>query len=133
MSINPVNNVSPAAVPPVAEASSVQRQTWTVPGVRTVTANADAGAAPKPEITAPQPSSATSELPEDKVQVLRDSATNNDVVVKYLDHSGNVIVQVPSSELLGLARSISEDFARSARERTTTTEAVQEGKGSHGH
>jgi hypothetical protein len=87
---------------------------------------------PESAVQEKQNASKPSELPQDEVDVLRDSQTNGDVVVKYLDHAGNLILQVPSTQVLGVARAIEQDFREEAKLRAT---ARTENKGgdSHGH
>ena len=65
------------------------------------------------------------------MQVQRDSQTNGEVVIKYLDHAGNLILQVPSSQMIGLARAIEEDFQQEAKARSTPA-PDNSGGGTHG-
>lgn len=46
------------------------------------------------------------ELPQDEVQVQRDG--QNQIVIKYLDSSGKIIFQVPSSQILALQQAIEQ-------------------------
>jgi len=133
MSINPAQAVGPEAAVQPAETNprplAAHGGTVPVPG----SSQPESGNAPKQEASvSPNPAS-SSELPQDEVQVQRDSQTNGDIVVKYLDHSGNVIVQIPSTELLGLARAINEDFQRQAKARSAGAGNGDEGDRSHGH
>jgi uncharacterized FlaG/YvyC family protein len=61
-------------------------------------------------------------MPTDEVQVQRDSATT-EIVIKYLDGSGNVILQVPSSQVLDVARAIDQGLQQESKDRATTTGA----------
>jgi hypothetical protein len=134
MSINSVPGVVVAQGTPSTELDQcpAPAQAWVAPDGKAVTP--DTGNAPKQEITTSEKNSPSPELPQDEVQVQRDSTTNGEIVVKYIDRSGNVIVQVPSTELLSLARSISQDFERQAKVRTTGGVAVSgEGDSIHGH
>jgi len=56
----------------------------------------------------------SSEQAEDAVQVQRDTSTGA-IVIKYLDRAGNVVLQVPSSEVLALARAIQQDLNGGAK------------------
>jgi uncharacterized FlaG/YvyC family protein len=71
----------------------------------------------KQEIHTVQRASSSAELPQDEVRVLRDKETNGEIVIKYLDHSGNVILQVPSSQMLGVTRAIDQEFLDRAKVR----------------
>jgi len=51
---------------------------------------------------------------EDEVQVQRDSSTGA-IVIKYLDQAGNVVLQVPSSQVLSLARAIEKDLSEAEK------------------
>jgi len=93
----------------------------------------DPGTAPSQEIRVAQTVSTSPELPQDEVQVQRDSDADDEIVIKYVDHSGNLILQVPSSEVLGLARAIGEDFQQHAKARAASPETVGEGEKNHGH
>jgi hypothetical protein len=62
-------------------------------------------------------------MPQDEVQVQRDPAGSGQIVIKYLDDKGNLVLQVPSSQLLGLARAIEQTFNEQARDRAAASEA----------
>jgi hypothetical protein len=73
------------------------------------------------------------ELPEDEVQVQRDAETNGEVVIRYLDHSGSVILQLPSSQMLGLTRAIEQGLEQQAKARAEASQqASHEGGATHG-
>jgi len=95
-------------------------------------AQPDSGASSKTNANPAQNAAQNNELPEDEVQVQRDSQTNGDIVVKYVDHSGNLILQVPSLQVLGLARAIDQDFAREAKLHNPENASQDEGGKSHG-
>lgn len=134
MSINPVQKNEPAAGTQVAQ-----------PGNRSRLAEPNAGAArlavpelgpsPKPKIHDPQNAAVSAEMPQDEVQVQRDSSTNGDIVIKYLDHSGEVVLQIPSSQVLGVARAIDEELALEAKARANAGETPSGSNGGnvHGH
>ena len=72
------------------------------------------------------------ELPQDEVQVQRDS--QNQIVIKYLDGSGKVIFQVPSSQIVALQQAIEQALEDQAQRRssaslraTTSPEGVRNG------
>jgi len=75
--------------------------------------------------TAPQP-----QLPEDEVQLQRDSELPNELVVRYVDGSGNLILQVPAEQVLQFERAIAAEF-----EKASAPRVEQDGQkgGSRGH
>jgi len=81
----------------------------------------------KQEIATRRHTSQAAELPRDEVQVQRDTESNGQIVIRYLDQSGQVILQVPSSQVLGLARAIEQALEKQAKDRTGKAEAVREG------
>jgi hypothetical protein len=133
MSINPVSGIGANGEAHLAEAnlrlgparSSAGEEDSTPP---------DPGTSPSPEVHNPQNVPLSPQLPQDEVQVQRDSGADNEIVIKYVDHSGNVILQVPSSEVLGLARAISEDLQQEAKARAASSAQTDgEGGKTHGH
>jgi S-adenosylmethionine hydrolase len=93
----------------------------------------DTGTSPKQEVSQVPLNSTSTELPQDKVQVQRDSETNGEVVIKYLDHFGNLIVQMPSSQMLGVTRAIDQDLKQEAKVRESEeTSAAGKAGGNHG-
>jgi ABC-type uncharacterized transport system involved in gliding motility auxiliary subunit len=95
----------------------------------------DSGNAPKPKVPTPASVPASLEMLPDEVQVQRDGATNGAIVIKYLDHAGGVILQIPSSQVLALMRAIDQYFqeAAKAREKVSAEQAGSEGEKAHGH
>jgi uncharacterized FlaG/YvyC family protein len=133
MSINPVSGSGPATDPQFADEHSRPAQSRASAPAQATPARPDPGAAPKQEVRAPQNISEALEMPQDEVEVQRDTATT-EIVIKYMDRSGNVILQVPSSEVLGVARAIDQDFQQEAKARASAdTEAENEGGKVHGH
>ena len=94
-------------------------------------AQPDPGTSPKQEIHLLQNTPAAPEIAKDEVQVQRDSQTNDEVVIRYMNSAGDVILQVPSSQMLGITRAIHQDFEQAARARATAPSG--EGGDSHGH
>jgi type II secretory pathway component HofQ len=122
MSINPVS----AIVTP----NDLARDSTPRVGPRRVAAAAkqpDMGPRSNREVPQPQSAPATFELPQDEVQVQRDPAGSGQIVIKYLDGKGNLILQVPSSQVLGLARAIEQTFAAQAKDRAETPPPAEEG------
>jgi hypothetical protein len=95
---------------------------------------ANSGTSPKQETSQPNQASAFAEFPQDEVQVQRDSQTNGDIVIRYVDHLGDLVLQVPSSQVLGLARAIDQALNQEAKARSNA--AVPSGNGggkAYGH
>jgi hypothetical protein len=134
MSINPVPIITPANTAELADGNlqkraSVPQEQSPVQPIPGTSSNQESGSV--------KASVASTELPQDEVQVLRDSQTNGEVVIKYLDHSGNLIVQIPSSQVLGVTRAIEQDFqvrekAQQSENKNTRTPEKQRGKSSWG-
>ncbi len=98
-------------------------------------AAADSGHTPKQNAPRRAEPSVSDQIPEDEVEVQQDNQTNGRIVIKYKDHTGHVILQVPTAQLLNLARAIYEQFQRDAVERhngSVSTTAV-EGDKTNGH
>jgi hypothetical protein len=91
------------------------------------------GTDPKRDAHDPKNEPQPSEIGEDEVQVQRDSESNNEIVIKYVDRAGNLILQVPSSQVLGLARAIEQALAEQSTERENARQAASEGGKSRGH
>ncbi|HTZ81686.1 MAG TPA: hypothetical protein VMB66_00755 [Candidatus Acidoferrales bacterium] len=132
MSIDPVSAValSPDAKPPI----SGIRRAESAPDVADTTS-------PRPSVVrvsdqgSPGPSS-NSELPqagEDEVQVQQGSQTDGRIVIKYLDPSGNLILQIPSSQVLGLARAIDQALNEQQKSRASEGASSAEGAKRNGH
>jgi hypothetical protein len=62
---------------------------------------------------APKDDSASSPLPDDEVQLQRDSQLQQEPIVRYMDKTGNLILQVPSAQILDLQRAIAAEFEQS--------------------
>ncbi len=72
------------------------------------------------------------ESSQDEVQVQQDSADGK-IIIRYLDQSGSLILQIPSSELLRLAHAIDQALEQQARSRALSfCPGIQEGE-SYGH
>jgi hypothetical protein len=131
MSISPV-----LIIPSAMDAQPQEAQPHPAPEPVTAVAKSsqpDSGNSPKQESEHLPASTQPFELPGDEVQVQRDAETNGEVVIKYLDHSGSVILQVPSSQMLGLTRSIEQDLEQEAKARTDAGQhASREGGNKHG-
>lgn len=131
MSINPI----PAIGGNEAQLPDVHSGRGETPSVSSAGETPASGTLPKREIPAPQTTPASAEPPQDEVQVQRDSGTGGEIVIRYLDHAGNVVLQVPTSQMLGVMRAIDQDFAQEAkaRESIQASERASSGGKDHGH
>ncbi|HTW57895.1 MAG TPA: hypothetical protein VMD99_07195 [Terriglobales bacterium] len=131
MSINPVPNIEPAGAAQFADAYPQKRPPAPAEGS---SARSDPGTPPKQDAVFAPTTSASTEVAQDEVQVQRNAETNGEIVIRYLDHSGNLILQVPSSEMLGITRAIDQDFQASAKARETEAATLKsDAGGNHGN
>jgi hypothetical protein len=79
----------------------------------------DSGPPPIRQTKVPPNQKESVELPRDEVQVQRDS--QNQIVIKYLDGSGKVIFQVPSSQIVALQQAIEQALEDQAQRRWSAT------------
>jgi hypothetical protein len=135
MAFNPVPGIGPAD--PTPSADTDQRIPATQAPAQTTDHSSDSGTSSESETRRAAAASSLKELPEDEVQLLRDQQTNGDVVIKYLDASGNLVLQVPSSQVLDVARSIIQEFAAEAaraKEEAASPKGISlDDGGNHGH
>ena len=88
----------------------------------------DPGTAQRQQIQGAQKVAAQDELAQDVVEVQRDSQITNQVVIKYMvQATGQVILQVPSSELLAVDRGISQDLQREVKPETSVPPGTGQG------
>ncbi|HKT87258.1 MAG TPA: hypothetical protein VJQ59_02395 [Candidatus Sulfotelmatobacter sp.] len=130
MSIDPVSAISPSSEPRPTDIRRPQPPP-----------DAASPSSPRPNVTrvsnqsSPRPSS-NSPAPEtlqDEVQVQRGSETDGKIVIKYLDHSGNLILQIPSSQVLGLARAIDQALDEQQKSRASDGASSAQGAKPNGH
>ena len=112
MSINPVPSTMNL---PIAPVDAPPRPEPTPPAIAPGDGSlpSDSGSRPKTELPVPLPAAGAEEMPQDEVQVQRNDEANGEIVIKYLDGRGKVILQVPSSQVLDLERSIAQELAAS--------------------
>ncbi|HEY3971865.1 MAG TPA: hypothetical protein VGM18_02610 [Candidatus Sulfotelmatobacter sp.] len=127
MSINPVPAVGPAADGP--SAGSGHRAVPSPSAAERTASALDSGVSPKAEAIRAGNVSAPPAEPQDEVQVQRDSETNGEIVIRYLDRSGDVILQVPSSQMLALTRAIDQNLQQEAKVRATASDSPTADKG----
>lgn len=101
MSINPVaTDTAPA--PPSLDTRELSSSNASV--VKKTSADANLGSEPKQENSPRTPEEYSPPQLEDAVQVQRDG--QDQIVIKYLDKEGRLVLQVPSSQVLGLQKAI---------------------------
>jgi len=129
MSINPAQGISPTEKAQAdAEALRAEQAQPSAPAIPI------SGTSPKQEASQARNASPSSELPQDEVQVQRDSGADGAIVIKYVDRFGDLVLQVPSSQVLGVARAIDQELAQEAKARAVADGQTDNtgGKG-HGH
>ena len=130
MSINPVPGVGSATDPQSASAGH-RAIPSTSAAAQPESAHPNSGSEPKQEVRQPQKAPVPVVEAQDEVQVQRDSTANGEIVIRYLDRSGDVIVQVPSSQMLDVTRAIDANLQQEAKVRTdagTAPATTQGGK-----
>lgn len=83
--------------------------------------------------TEPSSESKPPQTAQDEVEVQQGSQTDGRIVVKYLDPSGNLILQIPSSQVLGLARAIDQALNEQQKTRASESASSAEGAKRYGH
>jgi uncharacterized FlaG/YvyC family protein len=139
MSIGPVQNLGSVSQEPSAKANPPAERSPTSanqqePAERT--AQPETGTLPKQKEAGVKNLPSPAELPQDEVQVQRDSQNRDEVVIKYLDKTtGDLILQVPSAEVLSVARGIYQEFGQHAKVQhsTGTATVADRGEEPHGH
>ncbi|HEX3819461.1 MAG TPA: hypothetical protein VHW45_03980 [Candidatus Sulfotelmatobacter sp.] len=131
MSINPVAGIDPTESTQNPDIETQPLRPW--PGVTPKPASSatESGSLQEREIQPPKASAEPQQLPEDEVQVQHDRA-DGEIVIRYLDKSGDVILQVPSSQMVGMTRSIASDFQEEAKLRRNELEGRSEER-NHGY
>jgi uncharacterized FlaG/YvyC family protein len=135
MSIGPVQNLGPesqsAKASPAAERSqTIVNQLEAVGKV----AQPGTGSLPKQEAPGTKDVSSPLEVPQDEVQLQRDPQIRDEVVIKYLDKATrDLILQIPSAEVLSVDRGIYQEFQAQAKVRESAGAAVDKGEEPHGH
>jgi len=115
MSIGPVQSFVPAGEVQPADAQPRAPQSRTVSTHNTLAPPIHLSREPAPtRQTQPDQSASEYQPPQDQVRVQRDTELQNELIFKYVDHSGNVIFQVPSNEALSVKRGIQQEFQQRA-------------------
>jgi len=95
---------------------------------RSAASSSNSGSEPKQALHEKETTSQSSELSQDEVQVQQDGGDGK-IVIRYLDGSGNLILQVPSPQVLGLARAIDQALRDQVRSGTVTCSSRQSKEG----
>ena len=123
MSINPVP-ITSSIDPTAAADAAVRKNSSPEPHPRTASASPDLGNKPKEEIRPAQSHRTSAPAQRDEVRVQRDEEANGQIVIKYMDAAGNLVLQIPSSQVLGLARAIEQALQEQAQEELRKSERV---------
>jgi len=133
MSIGPVQSYSPVIndAPATAQPDPPPRP-QVRPHVETppLTFPPNAGQSPEQQAPVKKAPAPESSLPEDEVQLQRDSDFENQLIVRYVDKTGNLILQVPAQQVLDLERTIAAEFQTKSPD---TTNQPSQKDASHGH
>jgi hypothetical protein len=134
MSIAPVQSFPPDRSEPPESSSGRAGETPAKTAPQPAEEGAVSGTLPKQETSAEKIVPSTYELPPDVVEVHHDPEIKSQVIVQYLDQAKNLILQVPSSQELGVERGIAQDVQQAAKLRTSadTSAAGSEGEKTHG-
>jgi hypothetical protein len=118
MSIAPIEGISATRTEQVEQASvgSGNSQSRPEPSAPTVSGNS-----PEQESSVAKNDRSTYELPVDVVEVHQDPDIKNQIIVQYLNPTGGVIMQVPSTQELSVERGIAQEFQESAKLRAVGT------------
>ena len=116
MSIGPAQGFAAAAGSPADEATrhNPHRTNRFSSGARVPNDDPNRDTVPKAESHDPQRAPSTPLEPEDEVEVQWDTQLKNELIFKYIDGTGKVVLQVPSSEALSVKRGIQKEFDRRA-------------------
>jgi hypothetical protein len=129
MSISPAITFStiPQASTPETQSLSDAHQ----PNARKAASPPESGKLSDAEVQAPKDDSASSQLPEDEVQLQHDSQLQAQLIVRYMDKTGNLILQIPSRQTLNLEHAIAAEF-EVPKSKASVEEIHAEGE-SNGH
>ena len=130
MSINPVPGSGPSEQGAFVRTAD-RAASSAAPQSQMASAPPDSGIKPKSETHSSHDLSAASGISQDEVSVQRDSGLNGQIVIRYLDTQGNLILQIPSSQVLGLAKAIEQalqDESNLAKPERSGSQAAEGGK-----
>ena len=133
MSINPVQSFGPQDAAQSADVRTVRTQPAAPSHTRKAVEQSNVGTESNQELQRERNAAVEREEPQDVVQVQTDSQLGNQIVIKYTDQAtGQTILQVPSSEVLSVARGIAEDLRHELKPEANSTSGTTGGE-KHGH
>ena len=136
MSIAPVPSFPAVSSEPSANPSigSGHPQARPASGAGDQAAEPVSGTLAEQETSAAKSVASTYQLPQDVVEVHQDPEIKDQVIIQYLDHAKDVVLQVPSNQELGVERGIAHDFQQEAKLRASDNTAApgSEGEKTHG-
>ena len=126
MSIGPVDRFPPAKSVQAADTSvgSGRAEARPESGAVEETPQPVSGTLPKQESSVAENVPSTYELPQNEVEVHQDPETKDQIIIQYLDHAKNVILQVPSNEEPSVERGIAREFQTAAKLRQSASTAA---------
>ena len=132
MSINPAQGIGPANEGQFANAEPRHQQPAPSRSQEATSAQPDPGTTAE---ATPRSVSAPAEVQQDEVQVQQDSEIKDEIIIRYVNPAGNVILQIPSSQVLGVQRAIDQVFEQEAKARASAgaTQTGSNGGKTHGH
>lgn len=132
MSIHPAAGIELAGLAQPTQVQPYRNPSASVPAG---SVHSDSGTPPNQDTRVAKPAPLPSELPQDEVHVQRDSSANGEIVIQYVNQFGSVVLQVPSSQVLDVARAIEQSLEREAEDRVANArpQTGPEGDIAHGH
>lgn len=138
MSVDPVLSYPPGRATAASDEPPRPRQAQSHSAVANpgVVPLSNAGTPSTTQKAAVKVTPAATEFPPDEVQLQLDTQIRDQVIIKYTDKAtGEVVLQVPSAQVLDVARGIYDDFQKETKARSaedSVTIASVGGK-PHGH
>jgi len=117
MNIGPIQGFGPAGEVQLADASVRVRPSPSSPPEQPADQllPPTTGRPPNQETPTAQSAPAAVGIQEDEVQLQRDPEAGDQIVVRYLDKTGSVILQIPSSQMLDVSRAIYQEFQKQSK------------------
>ncbi|MGD0212153.1 MAG: hypothetical protein ABSB87_02900 [Terriglobales bacterium] len=125
MSIAPAEGFPPSSAQSESASVGTGRQVRPAPAVAHPPIGSVSGTPPKQETPVANSAPTTYDLPPDVVEVHQDPVDKSQVIIQYLNQSGNVVLQVPSNQELGVERGIAQDFVQAAKLRARGSEGEE--------
>lgn len=132
MSIDPVSAIGPSPEPK-PQPAAIRRPQPPPEAANPISPRPNVAHVSNRRGPVPSSDSPPAEALQDEVQVQRGRETDGKIVIKYLDHSGNLILQIPSSQVLGLARAIDQALDEQQKSRASDGASSAQGAKPNGH